>query len=149
RGIAPNTLSAIGIQIEPAYRSRGLSSLALKAMRSMAEARGFRAMIAPVRPTLKHLYPLTPIDRYVTWTNADGALFDPWLRVHAKLGARLIRPCHRSMQIVGSVAEWEGWTNMAFPDSGRYIVPSALEPVEIDREADCGRYVEPNVWMIH
>ncbi len=38
---------------------------------------------------------------------------------------------------------------MRFPESGQYIVPGALVPVEIDRENDTGRYVEPNVWMKH
>ncbi len=148
-GSAPNTLSAIGIQVDPAQRSRGLSTIALRAMRDIAARHGFQALIAPVRPTLKHLYPLTSIDRYVTWTNANGELFDPWLRVHARLGARLVGPCHGSMHISGTVAEWADWTGMAFPETGRYIVPTALEPVEIDVEADNGLYVEPNVWMIH
>jgi hypothetical protein len=47
------------------------------------------------------------------------------------------------------VAEWEEWTGMAFPESGDYVVPGALVPVQIDRERDEGRYVEPNVWMRH
>jgi hypothetical protein len=29
------------------------------------------------------------------------------------------------------------------------VVPDALVPVEIDRERDLGRYVEPNVWLRH
>jgi hypothetical protein len=148
-GMTANTLSAIGIQIDPAQRSRGLSTIALKAMKDIAARHGFRALIAPVRPTLKHLYLLTSIDRYVKWTNDKGELFDPWLRVHARLGATLIRPCHQSMHISGTVAEWAEWTGMAFPESGRYIVPTALEPVDIDVEANHGVYVEPNVWMIH
>jgi hypothetical protein len=148
-GQSPDTLSAIGIQVDPAQRSRGLSVIALKAMRDIAARHGFRALIAPVRPTLKHLYPLTSIDRYITWTNDRGELFDPWLRVHARLGAQLVGPCHGSMHIHGAVAEWAEWTGMAFPESGRYIVPTALEPVEINVEADSGLYVEPNVWMIH
>ncbi len=36
-----------------------------------------------------------------------------------------------------------------FPESGQYIVPGALNPIEIDCEADRGRYIEPNVWMQH
>ena len=35
------------------------------------------------------------------------------------------------------------------PESGRYVVPGALEPIEVDRERDVGLYVEPNVWMRH
>jgi len=38
---------------------------------------------------------------------------------------------------------------MRFPDSGSYVAPGALVPVEIDRESDRGLYVEPNVWMRH
>jgi hypothetical protein len=38
---------------------------------------------------------------------------------------------------------------MVFPDSGPYVVPGALVPVEIDRVTDQGVYIEPNVWMVH
>ena len=38
---------------------------------------------------------------------------------------------------------------MRFPDSGSYVVPGALVPVEIDLERDEGLYREPNVWMVH
>jgi hypothetical protein len=38
---------------------------------------------------------------------------------------------------------------MAFPESGAYVVPGALVPIEIDRECDEGLYLEPNVWMVH
>jgi hypothetical protein len=71
------------------------------------------------------------------------------MRVHAQLGAILIGPCHHSMRIVGSVQEWADWTGLLFPGSGQYIVPEALVPVTIDRDADEGLYVEPNVWMVH
>jgi hypothetical protein len=47
------------------------------------------------------------------------------------------------------VAEWEEWAQMAFPETGAYVVPGALAPVDIDRERDEGLYVEPNVWMVH
>ena len=53
------------------------------------------------------------------------------------------------MRIVGTVAEWEEWVGMALPDSGDFIVPAALAPVTIDREADPGVYIEPAVWMLH
>jgi hypothetical protein len=38
---------------------------------------------------------------------------------------------------------------MVFPETGDYVVPGALVPVRIDREADEGRYGEPNLWMRH
>ena len=62
---------------------------------------------------------------------------------------RLLAVAPVSMLVTGTVAEWEGWTEMAFPESGDYVVPGALVPVRIDRERDLGRYEEPNVWMRH
>ncbi|MDP8900837.1 MAG: hypothetical protein M3N33_06760 [Actinomycetota bacterium] len=54
-----------------------------------------------------------------------------------------------SLTVRGTVPEWETWTNLAFPESGRYVVPRALQPIVIDRERDLGRYDEPNIWMRH
>jgi len=53
------------------------------------------------------------------------------------------------MLITGTVAEWEDWTKMAFPQTGQYVVPAALDLVEIDREQDRGTYAETNLWMRH
>ncbi|HUD80606.1 MAG TPA: hypothetical protein VMR00_22385 [Streptosporangiaceae bacterium] len=53
------------------------------------------------------------------------------------------------MVISGTVAQWEHWTGMAFPETGRYVVPEALDLIDIDREKDAGRYSEPNLWMRH
>jgi hypothetical protein len=106
-------------------------------------------MIAPVRPVLKSRYPLAPMERYVRWTRADGSPFDPWLRVHWSLGAEPVRLAPQSMVITGTVAEWEAWATMPFPESGIYVVPGALQPVAVDRERDVVRYEDPNVWMRH
>ena len=73
----------------------------------------------------------------------------PWLRVHARLGARILKPCHEAMTIPGTRSEWEAWTGLKFPQSGRYVISGALNPMEMDLENDRGLYVEPNVWMVH
>jgi GNAT superfamily N-acetyltransferase len=153
RGIAateaPTSVSALQVLVDRRRHGQGLSRLMLQEMTRIAAAHGFADLVAPVRPSLKHRYPLVPMDRYVAWTRADGYPFDPWLRVHARLGATIERVCPLSMQIPGTVAEWEQWAGMAFPESGSYVVPGALVPVEVDREADRVVYVEPNVWMRH
>ena len=61
---------------------------------------------------------LTPIQNYVRWRRPDGQLLDPWMRVHARLGARAATPLPRSLRITGTVADWESWTDLAFPESG-------------------------------
>ena len=106
-------------------------------------------MDQPLRVSLKSLYPLTPIEQYALWRRADGAPFDPWLRVHWRLGAEYLKVAPEATTITGTVAEWEEWTSMSFPESGEYVVPGALQPVHIDRERDVGRYEDPGVWMLH
>lgn len=145
----PNVVTALQVMIAPGRQGQGLSNLCLETMRANAVDRGFADLVAPVRPSWKARYPLVPIDRYVTWTTDEGLPLDPWLRGHVRLGATIVRPCRESMTIRGSVADWESWTGMAFPETGDYVVAGALEVVSIDREADTGLYVEPNVWVLH
>jgi hypothetical protein len=148
-GGEPTTLCAIVAVLDRSARGRRLSTLVIEAMRRAAAEGGLDCLIAPVRPTLKDRYPLTPIQRYAQWRRDDGSAFDPWIRVHERLGGQILGIAERSMTVEGSIDEWEGWTEMAFPDSGRYVLPQALVPIEIDRDANRGRYVEPNVWMRH
>jgi GNAT superfamily N-acetyltransferase len=144
----PDRLCALAILIDPDEQGRGLSRLMLEHMRGLAAVRGWE-LVAPVRPTLKHRYPLTPIERYVQWRREDGQLFDPWLRSHERLGAELVGIAPDSLVSEGTVAQLEEWCGLAFPESGSYVVDGALVPVEIYREADRGVYSEPNVWMRH
>jgi len=144
----PDRLCAIAILIDPDQQRRGLSRLMLEHMRGLAHERGW-GLVAPVRPTLKHLYPLTPIERYVEWRREDGLLFDPWLRAHERLGAEIIGVVEDSLVSEGTVADFERWCALQFPESGSYVVDGALVPVEIDLERNRGVYREPNVWMRH
>jgi hypothetical protein len=144
-----NVLCAVNVTVPPPLRGRGLSSDALEHMRGLAREHAFDALIAPVMPTEKHRYPITPIERYARWRREDGQLFDPWMRTHERLGAEILKPEPHSVRVPGSVAEWEKWTEMRFPDSGAYVIPGGLSLLTIDRGADTGCYWEPNVWMLH
>ena len=148
-GGEPSMLSALAIEIPAAAQGRGASRRMIEAMVGLARLHGFPGALAPLRPTWKERYPLVPIERYAAWTRADGLPFDPWMRTHVRLGGRILRPEPRSLAISGTVAEWEEWTEMAFPETGDYVFPRGLATVSIDREADVGRYWEPNIWMVH
>ena len=148
-GHAANTLCAMAAEIAPSAQGLGLARVGVEAMLDVARSHGYGHLIAPVRPSWKERYPLTPIERYVSWQRPDGFSIDPWIRVHQRLGARLSTPIPQSMRISGTVAEWEQWTQMAFPESGAYVFPHGLATVCIDREAGVGIYYEPNVWLIH
>ncbi|MGN6866920.1 MAG: GNAT family N-acetyltransferase [Solirubrobacteraceae bacterium] len=77
-GHAPTALCALAAEIRPRFQGRGLASLVIDAMAEVARTAGLGHLIAPVRPTLKDRYPITPIERYVTWTNEAGEAFDPF-----------------------------------------------------------------------
>jgi hypothetical protein len=119
------------------------------AMTEIARAHGFQSLIAPVRPSAKERYPLVPIERYATWRHTDESLFDPWMRTHERLGATVVKPEPRSLNITSTVGDWEAWTGLTFPESGDYWFPGGPATVTIDRDQDEGRYFEPNVWMHH
>jgi GNAT superfamily N-acetyltransferase len=141
-------LCALAILVDPDHQRGGRSRLMLEHMRGLAHERDWE-LVAPVRPSVKHLYPLTPMYTYIKWRREDGLLFDPWLRAHERLGAEIVGIAQDSLVSEGTVGEFEEWCGLQFPESGNYVVPGALVPVEIDRENDRGVYREPNVWMRH
>jgi GNAT superfamily N-acetyltransferase len=148
-GRRPTALSALSVTVAPDRRGQGLSRLVVRGLKAAATRAGLGTLLAPVRPSGKSAYPLTPMERYVRWSRPDGAPFDPWLRTHWRLGGEVLGVCPASMEITAEVATWEAWTGLAFPETGPYVVPGALVPVAIDRERDLGRYLEPNVWLRH
>jgi hypothetical protein len=148
-GETPDTLVVQAAQVHNDLRGRGLAEAMLTGLIDTAAGHGLTRVVAPVRPTLKPRYPLTPMARFLAWTRADGLPLDPWLRTHVRMGAEILGVAERSMVLTGTVAEWESWTGLAFPDSGDYVVPDAFAPVRIDRAADRGELVEPNVWVRH
>jgi len=149
QSLSPNMQCAIQVAIPADYQGQGLSTKVLQALHGIGESKGFKHLIVPVRPSEKSKYPLTSIDNYITWKDEEGLPFDAWLRVHVRVGGRIVKACHESKVVRGTRAEWEGWTKLKFPQSGQYVIPGALNPIEMNVEADEGIYIEPNVWMEH
>ncbi|MFD7156856.1 hypothetical protein ACFV9C_19805 [Kribbella sp. NPDC059898] len=148
-GVVPNTFVLMAAAVRSDEQGQGHAGRVITAVRDHAVSHGLARVIAPVRPTLKSSYPLTPIETFMTWTRPDGLPLDPWLRTHVRLGATLLAPAPASQTMTGSVADWESWTKMRFPSTGTYTIPAGLTTLAIDHEADTGRYVEPNIWLRH
>lgn len=146
-GHDPTVLVALAAEVRPDARERGLSGRVIAEMVERARDAGLAQVLAPVRPTRKEQYPLIPIEDYAHWQRADGEPFDPWMRTHARLGATILRPEPRSMQIGGTVAEWESWIGLPLPADGDYVFPHGLAPLHV--AYGHGSYWEPNVWMRH
>jgi len=145
----PNTISALAAMVSKRHRRLGLSTEIVRQMILLASRSGCDDLIAPVRPTLKEQYPLVSINDYIQWTDNNGEAFDPWIRVHLRLGGEVLGVANCTLKVESSVSDWERWTGIAFPGSGEYIVPGALQPVSIDRTLDNGSYEDPNVWIRH
>lgn len=133
----------------PTHQGTGLSSALLRAARDNVQRLGLRHLFGPVRPTGKSHEPRTPMAEYIARVRSDGLPADPWLRVHIRFGARVVKVCPVSMTVPGTLAQWRGWTGLPLERSGLIDVPGALTPVHVSVEHDHAVYIEPNVWVHH
>ncbi|NNN02366.1 MAG: hypothetical protein HKL86_11095 [Acidimicrobiaceae bacterium] len=145
----PNTLVIGGAVVHPARKGSGVAESLIGALCDTATAHQLGNVIAPVRPTRKHLYPLMDIDHYAAWRRSDAKPWDPWLRLHVRIGGQIIAIARQAQTMTASVSQWEEWTRLELPDSGDYIIPKGMSPLHIDKMEDLGTYVEPNIWVRH
>jgi hypothetical protein len=148
-GAKPTLVSAIEITVQVDRRGTGLAATVLDAMCRNVARLGLDDLIAPVRPNAKARHQNEPMSSYAFRTRADGLPADPWLRVHARAGGRIVNVAPVSMTIPGTVEQWREWTGLAFDTAGPVQVPGALVPVLCQPDHDFAVYVEPNVWMHH
>lgn len=148
-GRTPTAASALEIGIVPLARRRGLSSVMLAALRTAVRRRGLEDLVAPVRPSGKHLHPDEPMDDYLARRTPAGEPADPWLRVHTRAGGRILKVAETSMRIEASLDQWQEWTGTRWDTDGPQLVDQGLVPAQVDVAADRATYVEPNVWVHH
>jgi ribosomal protein S18 acetylase RimI-like enzyme len=175
----PNTLSALSITIDPAYRRQGLAERLIDAMKGKAQRAGFHSMVVPLRPTMKSQFPHVDMDVYARWTREGAVLdkwprswekgtepFDPWLRKHVSLGARMIKVAPFSMLVEADLQSWTKWTGADIEsraklaieegdwrvdetgeESVTIAVAGCLNKVQYFPSNGLLRYVEANVWV--
>ncbi len=144
----PNTLCGLAVVISKEHLGKGISSKIINNLKKLAKSYGYSNLILPVRPTLKSQYPTILMNNYINWKK-NNLPFDPWLRVHIKIGGEILKVANPSMIVKGTVSDWQRWTGMYFGESNKYIVQGALNPVNIDLKSNLGEYIEPNVWVLH
>lgn len=149
KGIQPTAVSLIEARVSKQLLGRGLSGPLIAGVRAKVRALGHEHLVGPVRPTAKALEPNTPMTEYVRRTREDGLPYDPWLRVHVRLGGSIGAVCPLAMTIPGTLAQWREWTGLPFDRSGPLELAFTLTPVHVSVEHDNAVYVEPNVWVHH
>ena len=142
-------VSAFEIVVDPGLRGTGLSTQLVRAMIDNSRRLGHTDLVAPVRPSAKDREPRTPMSEYAFRVRPDGLPVDPWLRVHVRLGGKIVKVCPAAMSIAGSLRQWRAWSGLPLADDGATIIPGALAPVHVSLAHDHGVYVEPNVWVRH
>jgi hypothetical protein len=149
RGEPATAVSLLEARLVPEMLGGGRSRAMLEAMGARVVAAGMFDLFGPVRPTNKHEQPLTAMAEYASATRSDGLPDDPWLRVHVRMGGRVVKVAPASMVIPGTLRDWREWTRLPFDQSGELVVPFACNPIHVDVEQDHAVYVEPNIWVHH
>lgn len=149
RGEEPDTACALEASVHTDWLGRGLSTRLIAALRDAARSAGFDTLVAPVRPSEKHLEPDTPMHEYAARVRDDGLPVDPWLRVHARLGGVIDRVAPASQTITGTLDQWRAWSGVDLPADGPAVFPGGLVPLRCIGAHDVAVYVEPNVWVRH
>jgi len=136
-----------------------LATEMLKGLKTIAKSQGFEAFVVPVRPTRKGAGGNVWVDmeRYVRCKKGEDPtakilsgrdalqkeegielmdqkdLYDPWLRKHVEMGAKLVKVCWRSTIIERAVEDWERWTGVSFKAPSVNPYRGIKKDAEIDR----------------
>lgn len=145
----PTVLVGVYVIVLVSYRSRRLASDIVRAMWSQGASEDHESFLVLARPKGKANYPLVPIEEYIRWVGSDDHPVDDWLRLHSKLGGRIIGTCPRASVYRAPLAAWEDRYGRRFTESGEHIVEHALAPLAVDAVARVGEYAEPNVWICY
>ncbi|WP_326686725.1 N-acetyltransferase [Streptomyces sp. NBC_01795] len=147
-GHAPDTLAMMSLSLLPAARGIGLGAAAIALARALASLLELRAVLAPVRPTLKAACPQVPMGEYMRRVRTDGLPADPWLRAHVRAGGRVAGVATASTVMEAPLEDWAAW-GASLPPAGDGTIEGALSPLELLPDGRTARYTEPNVWVIH
>ncbi|KAH8691176.1 hypothetical protein BGW36DRAFT_400522 [Talaromyces proteolyticus] len=173
----PNAISAISVTVHPDYRRMGLAEALIETMIQTAKEASLRILVTPLRPTRKADFADVPMTEYILWQREAQAgcrcsiskqPFDPWLRKHVILGAKIVKVAESSMVVRGSVEDWELWTGIPLTQNSRIMssrkmhydsdigepfteiyFPGGLAPLRLYAGTQEGVYIEPNVWLCH
>ena len=145
-----NALAGMSVIVDPEFRDLGVAKIMIQAMKLRASEHGYRHLIIPARPSRKDRHPRVPMEAYAAWLLPGTNLpYDPWLRTHVRMGAKLGPVSHSSAIYQGSVEQWQELTTERIESSGSYLIPGALSPVTMDVELGTGTYREPSVWVVY
>jgi len=150
----PDTLVGLFIFVEDDFRQQGWANDVILEMRSLAQEKGLRALIIPLRPPLcyKKEYASMPMAEFAGLKREDGYPLDHWVRLHIRLGARILKASETSHQHVMALQDfYDQFSQDVLPDSGDVLIERNGEwyNVFVDRKRDFVLINQGCVWVQH
>ena len=95
-----NTLVGLFINVEQEFRRHGWAARVIEGMKDLARRRSLTSIVIPLRlPTRYERHNAAmPFEEFAFLKRDDGEYRDHWLRLHVRLGARVIGHCNTSHQ---------------------------------------------------
>jgi GNAT superfamily N-acetyltransferase len=147
RELKTDWIAALGTSVLPDYQKFGLSKTLLEELVKKAKSLGYKGMVAPVRPIYRFRMPDLTIQDYVNVRLPDGEHFDPWVRIHERIGGQIIGVCPASAVFSAPITDWQDWSKMKLPENGKVLVPNAINYLEI--KDSLGVLKEDSIWILH
>ena len=149
-----NTLVGLFIFVEDAFRKQGWANNVIEEMRALAQEKELEALIIPLRPPtrFKKEYADIPMDEFAMLKREDGHPMDHWIRLHTRLGAKILKASERSHRHVMSFKDFRDlFSDAQLPDSGETLVERNGEwyTVYADLKRDFVLVTQGCVWVRH
>ena len=150
----PNTLVGLFIFVEDQFRQQGWANNVIEEMRALAKRNAIQALIIPLRPPLRYKkeYAAMPMAEFAALKRDDGLPLDHWIRLHTRLGARILCASEKSHQHAMSVQDFHvQFSPIPLPESGDMLVERNGEwyKIHVDLERDFVLINQGCVWVRH
>ena len=137
---------AVGASVREELRGTGVAGELLTALRDRALSLGYRGLVAPVLPSARWRCPRLTTAAYAALRLPDMRHFDPWIRVHERIGGRIIGSCPISATFRAPRSDWERWFGVRLPSSGSIVLEGAGE---LELAFDTGLLIQESIWILH
>ncbi len=149
-----DTLVGLFIFIEDQFRQQGWANNVIEEMRSLAKQQNLRALIIPLRPPLRYKkeYAAMPMVDFAGLRRDDGHPQDHWIRLHTRLGAKVLCASEKSHQHAMSVQDFHSqFSATPLTHSGDVLIERNGEWYKIyaDLEHDFVLINQGCVWVQH
>lgn len=149
QGINPNTLLGLAGAIPKTHQGKGLSSEIVRGFRKLAKIYGLAQFLGPVRPVGMFEQGIQDVTTWAKACDKAGLPLDYWLRVHTRMGAKIVGVALESQRVEGTLAQWQEWTQQQWQYSGEYLLPTTLQAIHVDIEKNSAYYYDPSIWVAH